>query len=329
MKHDLSDVTFIIPAKIAHGDRFQNASITLNFLNTNFNTNIIVYELGHPSHTTEEGYTEEPIVSDLTEKFENFKLMFEPGRHEDGAFKTFYRTRFLNRMLAQVETPIVVNYDLDVIPQKEALCQAVELIRESSAELVYPFGFGRYQHCIPQVYRDNVIIPYLAEHGFEATDNFYRELDLHSNRTSLPVSNLRTMKKMVEKHLDTDTIKEFHYTLENLTIERRGAAYGHCQVIKTEAYREAGGENENFFPGYPEDKERYYRFRKLGYKIQHIPEAIIYHFEHHVDKDSAGKASFWDHSLKEHLKVMSLSPEEMKNYITTLKYENETELPWR
>ena len=39
-------------------------------------------------------------------------------------------------------------------------------------------------------------------------------------------------------------------------------------MVKTEIYKKAYGENENFISYGPEDQERAYRFKKLGYKVE-------------------------------------------------------------
>jgi hypothetical protein len=56
------------------------------------------------------------------------------------------------------------------------------------------------------------------------------------------------------------------------------AEYGHAIFFKTSAYREAGGENENFISWGPEDQERFYRFKRLNYRLSWTSNKI-YHFE--------------------------------------------------
>ena len=69
------------------------------------------------------------------------------------------------------------------------------------------------------------------------------------------------------------------------------AQYGHVQFLNRKSYIEAGMENENFRGSSPEDKERYYRFEKMGYKIGRIDDQV-YHLEH-----SRGRNS-WPHSIE-------------------------------
>ena len=50
MKNYLSEVTFIIALKIDSNDRLENINIIINYLQTNFITNIILIESGNSSH---------------------------------------------------------------------------------------------------------------------------------------------------------------------------------------------------------------------------------------------------------------------------------------
>ena len=55
--------------------------------------------------------------------------------------------------------------------------------------------------------------------------------------------------------------------------------FGWAQFFKRSVYIEGGMENENFRAYAPEDKERYFRFTTLGYKVGRIDD-VVYHLEH-------------------------------------------------
>lgn len=55
--------------------------------------------------------------------------------------------------------------------------------------------------------------------------------------------------------------------------------YGFCQFFDREVYITGGGENEDFIAYAPEDEERAYRFKTLGYKVDRI-DSFAYHLEH-------------------------------------------------
>jgi predicted glycosyltransferase involved in capsule biosynthesis len=96
---DFKDVTFIIPIRFDSDDRKRNFKITINFLEKNFDTNIIVMESDKSSN--------EEFVRSISSKLE---YLFE--RDESNLF---HRTKILNVMTKLSKTNIVVNYDVDVL----------------------------------------------------------------------------------------------------------------------------------------------------------------------------------------------------------------------
>lgn len=67
--------------------------------------------------------------------------------------------------------------------------------------------------------------------------------------------------------------------------------FGWVQFFNRSVYIEGGMENENFRGSSPEDKERFFRFTTLGYKVGRI-DNWIYHLEH-----SRG-ANSWPESIR-------------------------------
>lgn len=55
--------------------------------------------------------------------------------------------------------------------------------------------------------------------------------------------------------------------------------FGWAQFFRRSVYIEGGMENENFRAYAPEDKERYFRFTTLGYKVGRVND-VVYHLEH-------------------------------------------------
>jgi hypothetical protein len=139
---DLRHTTFIIPICVESNDRYNNAKSVLGFLNHHFRTNIIIHEL-----------TKDTSKLDFIDSLKNLKI-----KHivEVSSMEHYHRTRQLNEMLTLVETPVVVNYDIDVILPVESYVNAQEQIIWRKADFVYPYGDGHYQREIPLTYnRDN------------------------------------------------------------------------------------------------------------------------------------------------------------------------------
>jgi hypothetical protein len=98
---NLKNCTLIIPIKVEHSDRYRNAKTVLGFLNQHLETNVFIYEI------CEDGISKLDFLDDL----KNLKI--KHWKSEDEGI--FHRTKYLNIMLDDVQTPVVANYDIDVI----------------------------------------------------------------------------------------------------------------------------------------------------------------------------------------------------------------------
>lgn len=130
---DLSDVTFIIPIRIESSDRYRNLTLSFTYLIKNTNAKIIIMEsdkkrtaqkaintimTSHPSCTNRVLY----IFSESNESL-------------------FHRTKMLNNMIIESKTPIIANYDCDVLLPLSSYEKAAEMCR-GKYDLVYPYSFG-------------------------------------------------------------------------------------------------------------------------------------------------------------------------------------------
>ena len=68
-------------------------------------------------------------------------------------------------------------------------------------------------------------------------------------------------------------------------------------------------ENENFKAYAPEDKERFYRFTKLGYSVGRISD-YIYHLEHSRGENSWFSNPHMNSNMSEWDKIQKLTKEE-------------------
>lgn len=119
-KLDLTDVTFTIPVYWDHPDRQQNLNLCVCLIQHYCNTNIIICE----HKNTEFGY------------------MAQWCNYLQSDYKVFHRTKMLNDMAKLATTPIIFNWDADVIISPIQVLQAVEKLR-NGAELCFPYD-GRF-----------------------------------------------------------------------------------------------------------------------------------------------------------------------------------------
>lgn len=129
---NLLNTTFIIPIYIDSLDRINNIESVIGYLDYNFRTNVIIHELVGDSCLFLRGYDNLNIVH-IREDFTG----------------EFHRTRQLNKMLSLVKTPVVSNYDIDVILPIESYVLSEKIILDGDHDVVYPYGVGDFQRKIP------------------------------------------------------------------------------------------------------------------------------------------------------------------------------------
>lgn len=142
---DLTKCTFIIPLKIDHLDRLRNLKSTIGYLNYNFKTNVIIYEI--EDDLSEKIKKENPHLYDLSD-LTNLNLNHIVKSIGENNF--FHRTRYLNEMLEMVDTPVVCNYDIDIILPKNSYLHCINEILSGNVDVYYPFSFGASQYQILQ-----------------------------------------------------------------------------------------------------------------------------------------------------------------------------------
>ena len=96
--------------------------------------------------------------------------------------------------------------------------------------------------------------------------------------------------------------------------------FGWAQFFKRSVYIEGGLENENFKAYAPEDKERHYRFKKLGYKVDRIADGWVYHLEHVRGENSWFTNPHMQSNMDEWNKIQSMNKEQLKEYYSQQDY---------
>lgn len=130
---DLSKATFIIPVRIDSMDRAFNFQYVVNYLCRNLITNIRIFESGPAK-----------IAEDLLKAINPIHCKIHYEYRDDGG-APFHRTLLLNEMLADSDTPVVVNYDADVVLKPETYLAAYNKILNEGVHLCYPYFQGNSQ----------------------------------------------------------------------------------------------------------------------------------------------------------------------------------------
>lgn len=120
MKYPAQDVTFIIPVQVDHPDRVQNLQTTVAFLLKYFDCKILIME-------------------NMPKNGEAFLAVDKAADFDFCRHSHFHRTRMLNDMTRAANTPIVFNWDADVVVPPAQIEAAIQVLR-NGADIAYPFS---------------------------------------------------------------------------------------------------------------------------------------------------------------------------------------------
>lgn len=99
--------------------------------------------------------------------------------------------------------------------------------------------------------------------------------------------------------------------------------YGHLQFFNTASYKNGYGENEEFISYGPEDKERFFRFKNLGYRITDLKGGeFVFHLEHHRGPDS-GHHGNYENNERLWTLIKNIPLTNLKEYYSNLTYIKE------
>lgn len=132
---NLKDTTFIIPIQVESEDRYNNAKVVLGYLNHHLDTNVFIYEKSDTYKSK----------LDFLDKLPNLNIKYFLEKNNDNFF---HRTKFLNKMLRDVITPVVCNYDIDVMVILENYLRCQNYILNNELDMIYPYSEGHYQYQI-------------------------------------------------------------------------------------------------------------------------------------------------------------------------------------
>ena len=135
MKKDLKDCTFIIPIRIESNDRLRNIITVLCYLNSVFDTNIIVKEVDTDSKFDKQAL---PQITEYCGDVSNINYIFEQSDDP-----LFLREKILNEMLILTKTKVIVNYDCDMILPIDTYLESYSRIMKDESDMIYPYGEGR------------------------------------------------------------------------------------------------------------------------------------------------------------------------------------------
>jgi predicted glycosyltransferase involved in capsule biosynthesis len=138
---DLKNVTFLIAIKVDSEDRVKNLDITIPYLQTNFDTNIVLCE------------------QDVSPKLAN---KYNCGYVFCKTEEFFNRQRGVNLAAKYAKTSIIAHYDADVLFTPNQLKKATKIIMNKDADIVYPYD-GRF-YDVPKQFHEKIKSTASTEH---------------------------------------------------------------------------------------------------------------------------------------------------------------------
>jgi hypothetical protein len=134
----MEDITYIMPTRIESGDRLRNVVTSVSYILKNIpDAKVLVKEVDKQSVFSEHAL---PLIQKYAPT-DNLRHIFEENSED-----IFHKTRYLNDLIIEADTEIVVSHDVDVIYPLQSHSMAYQLIKMDRCDVVYPYGCGVYQY---------------------------------------------------------------------------------------------------------------------------------------------------------------------------------------
>ena len=278
-KMDLSACTYMIPLRVESPDRMRNIITILLHLVRNIKAPIILKEFD------KESIYEASVLPQIAQVATQEELSQITHVFEQSDEVVFHRTRLINDMIMMADTPVVCNYDCDVLLPFQTHFYANTFITKGylppdapegtalePVKVVYPYGYGMFQQ---QVFADDQTVSNFinSNFNFHAFDGKMRPYD---------------------------------------------AKFGFCQFFDREEYIKLGMENEKFISYGYEDDERYHRFN-LCSNVVRINDTV-FHLEHKRSQNSWFTNPHIENNRKEWEKLKFYGKEKIEEYYQNIDY---------
>jgi len=122
-----------------------------------------------------------------------------------------------------------------------------------------------------------------------------------------------------EDKIVSDFLDSNDYGVLDSVSNEHTSDFGWAQFFRRSVYIEGGMENENFRAYAPEDKERYFRFTTLGYKVGRVDD-VVYHLEHARGENSWFSNPHMQGNMNEWEKIARMDKKSLMEYYSNQKY---------
>ena len=234
-------------------------------------------------------------------------------------------------LLKTFDTKVIVKeVDVESVFQEAVLPQIREYLGDSLNNLTHVFE----KSDDPVFYRMKILNEMIAMCDTEIVVNYDGDVLLKPETCLKAVEAINDGCEMVYPYgfgeyqkqvfADDEDVSEFisedfDFSILDKKSRMYDAQYGHVQFIKRWAYFAVGLENENFRAYAPEDKERYFRFTTLGYKVGRVND-VVYHLEHARGENSWFSNPHMQGNMNEWDKISKMDKKELLEYYSEQDY---------
>ena len=109
------------------------------------------------------------------------------------------------------------------------------------------------------------------------------------------------------------------YSILDGVSDEHTSDFGWAQFFRRQVYIDGGMENENFRAYAPEDKERYFRFTTMGYKVGRVND-VVYHLEHARGENSWFSNPHMQDNMDEWNKICKMDKSALLEYYSEQDY---------
>lgn len=128
-KHNLTDLTFLVPLRIESVFREENINTSINYLLRHFNSRIIVLEADK----------EQKYYPRFKSKLLQYKFI------QDNS-EIYRKTRWINQLINMADTAYVAVWDVDAIAPPEQVVESVINLRSGKYAMSFPYD-GKFYAC--------------------------------------------------------------------------------------------------------------------------------------------------------------------------------------
>ena len=225
MRHNLKDFNFLILIRLDSIQRLENILAITHSLCMHFDTNITVLEVA---------YHYNGILKSLLNKKINYQFIEDKD-------PVFYKTRYINLLLKDVQTPFLSIWDADIVVDKQNIIAVTSKLQNGLADVALPYNGTCFE--VPEIIRNL----YLKNKNIKYLQRNKSKMNFLHNKTLVGGAVFIRKDKFIMSGMDN----EIHYGWGNDDFDR----FERFKILGFEIFRT---DNPLFHLFHPREANSYY-----------------------------------------------------------------------